>query len=346
MLLHLLRAQAERGRLYALAFLEDGPLVGEAARLGHAVHMQAAGRLRDSIQFGRTVLALARWLRRVDVAAVLSWMPKAHLYASLAARLAGVAASWFQHGIPDGHWLDRWATRLPARSVLCCSRASQRAQDRLSPRRPSHVIYPAVRVDPLVAQQPPARARAALGLRPSEPLVGIVARLQRWKGVHVFVDAAARVAAVRADVRFLVVGAPHFSEPQYPGELQEQARRAGIASRIHFAGGQPDAAPWMAACDVVVHASVAPEPFGMVVCEAMALGRVAVASAAGGPLEIVAHGVNGMLFRPGDAEGLAYTILAALQEGPARASMQRAGQERAAQFTPQRLAEAVEARLQ
>ena len=57
--------------------------------------------------------------------------------------------------------------------------------------------------------------------------------------------------------------------------------------------------------DIVVHSSIAPEPFGRVVVEGMLAGRPMVASAAGGVLEIIQHGKTGWLYEPGNAVALA-----------------------------------------
>ena len=60
--------------------------------------------------------------------------------------------------------------------------------------------------------------------------------------------------------------------------------------------------------DVVVHASVRPEPFGMVIIEAMAMGKPVVATEGGGPSEIITHGKSGILVPRGDSESLASAI--------------------------------------
>jgi len=77
----------------------------------------------------------------------------------------------------------------------------------------------------------------------------------------------------------------------------------------------------MADLDVVVHASVQPEPFGTVVAEAMAMERGVVAARAGGPAEYVDHGTTGFLATPGDPEELASAITALLINPDLRAAM-------------------------
>jgi glycosyltransferase involved in cell wall biosynthesis len=97
----------------------------------------------------------------------------------------------------------------------------------------------------------------------------------------------------------------------------------------------------MRAADAVLHASIRPEPFGLVVVEAMALGRAVVASRLGGPSEIVSEG-TGLLFDPSRPEELSF-LLAQLHEQPAlRARLGAAGRERARTFDVSRTVEGVE----
>ncbi len=64
----------------------------------------------------------------------------------------------------------------------------------------------------------------------------------------------------------------------------------------------------MAACDLIAHTSVAPEPFGRVIIEAMLCQTPVVAAAAGGAVELIVHGKTGWLTSPGDAQALATII--------------------------------------
>jgi glycosyltransferase involved in cell wall biosynthesis len=86
-----------------------------------------------------------------------------------------------------------------------------------------------------------------------------------------------------------------------------------------FLGHRRDVNALMNACDAVVHASVESEPWGLVVAEGMAAGRVVIASAAGGPLEMIENRRNGLLVPPGDA----FVLAAALEEVLARPAWRR-----------------------
>ena len=153
-------------------------------------------------------------------------------------------------------------------------------------------------------------ARAELGLAGAK-VVGAFGRLARWKGQHVLIEAIARLD----DVHAMIVGAPLFGEDEYAASLRRCAERLGLANRVHFLGFRTDVARLMKASDIIAHTSVAAEPFGRVVVEAMLAGTPVIATDAGGAREIVEDGRTGRLVPRGDADALAKTI-GALLAGP------------------------------
>jgi 2-polyprenyl-3-methyl-5-hydroxy-6-metoxy-1,4-benzoquinol methylase len=112
----------------------------------------------------------------------------------------------------------------------------------------------------------------------------------------------------------------------------------GIADRVHFAGHQADVYPWFDALDVVVHASHG-EPFGLVLVEAMALGKPLIATAAGGPMEIIEEGISGLLVPPRDPERLAAAINHVLDDADLATALGHHAAERAKEFSEARMAE-------
>ncbi len=147
-----------------------------------------------------------------------------------------------------------------------------------------------------------------------EPRVVWCGRLQPWKGAHVFLRAARRVRDRHSRVKFVIVGDALFGlDAGYPAQLRADARAYGLDGSIEFAGHVDDARAWLAAAAVVVHCSVKPEPFGLVVAEAMMQGRPVVAFARGGPAEMLQDG-SGLAVPPDDEEALAQGILRLLQE--------------------------------
>ena len=301
--------QTPNARLHVI-FLEEGPLVAESRGLGVETRVIRAGHLRELARMGATVARIAAQIRRWRGHVALGWMTKAHLYSGPAAKLAGVPALWFQMGLPEPQSrLDQVATRLPAQGILCCSDYVAQAQAQMRPARATRAVPLCVelpRFDP-DALRPPAEMRQTLGLPPDGPLIGIVGRLQRWKGIHTLIAALPLLLQSRPDARVVVVGGKHDLEPDYPALLEAQIAADGLQQRVLMAGAQTHIPEWMQAMDVVIHASDR-EPFGIVVLEAMALGKPLVAGAEGGPREIITDGVNGLLASYGDAPALAQAI--------------------------------------
>jgi glycosyltransferase involved in cell wall biosynthesis len=107
---------------------------------------------------------------------------------------------------------------------------------------------------------------------------------------------------------------------------------------VGFIPFQQDAAPVYRALDVVVHASTRPEPFGLVIAEAMASGRPVIAVRAGGAVEIISPEQDALGVRPDDPEELAAAILRLAQDADLRARLAtQARQTAEARFPRKRL---------
>jgi hypothetical protein len=342
MLRQLLRHGRDAGVTWRVVYLRDGPMVAETRELGIEAEVIDAGRFRAIVKRFRAVKRVAAIAREWRADLIVGWMVAGQLTAGAAGAISGVPVVWYQVGTPRPDWLDRAATALPAIGVLVLSREGAAAQARLSPSRPTRLVYPGVALDAFNPDtlRSPSALRQALALPSHGPIVGIVARLQRWKGVHVFVDAIAEVLRSFPDLTAVVVGGAHETEPGYGEELAARARQLHIDARIRFVGFQSNIPEWMQAMDVVVHASDR-EPFGIVVIEAMALGKPVIAGSGGGPAEIITDGVDGLLTPFGDAPALAAAITHVLADPPLAARLGIAARRRAGEFDDRRYAQHV-----
>ncbi|MDG4829855.1 glycosyltransferase family 4 protein [Solwaraspora sp. WMMD1047] len=138
---------------------------------------------------------------------------------------------------------------------------------------------------------------------PTVRAIGMLGRLQRWKGQHVFLDAFARSLADTGVPGYLA-GAALFGEEGYAAELRAQATRLGIADRVTFLGHVDDVAGFLDRIDVLVHASTRPEPLGQTVLQGLAHGLPVVATEGGGPGEWLRSGENGLLVPANDPAAL------------------------------------------
>ncbi|MEO0013945.1 MAG: hypothetical protein RLZZ535_2334 [Cyanobacteriota bacterium] len=132
------------------------------------------------------------------------------------------------------------------------------------------------------------------------PLVGLFSRLSYWKGQHVLLEAIKHLSKVQV----ILVGTALFGEQEYVCELKALAEIPELEGRVHWLGFRDDIPTLMKACDIIVHTSTEPEPFGRVIVEGQLARKPVVASAAGGALELIKDGVTGYLFPPGDAIAL------------------------------------------
>ncbi len=158
-----------------------------------------------------------------------------------------------------------------------------------------------------------AAARRAVGLPARGPVVGFVGSLYRYEGIDLLVDAAAMLARAHPSLSFAVVGGG-LEE----GALRARVAAAGLGARFAMAGRVDNALVegHYAAMDVLAYPRRAMRLTELVTplkpLEAMAMGRIVLASDVGGHRELVAHGRTGFLFPAGDAGALAAAIAQAL----------------------------------
>lgn len=141
------------------------------------------------------------------------------------------------------------------------------------------------------------------------PVVMLPARVTQWKGHGLLVDALALLE--RGSFHCLMVGEDR-GRHSVKATLEPRIARLGLTPHVHFVGRNDDMPAAYKLADVVVSASLDPEPFGRVMIEAQAMGRPIVATDHGGARETVLPGETGWLVKPGDPAALADGIRAAL----------------------------------
>lgn len=188
-------------------------------------------------------------------------------------------------------------------------------------------------------RRPRAEVRRELGIPDDALMVAMVGNVRRWKGQHVVLSALAGLAAAeRERLRVAFVGAVSRMDPDdaaFAAELRETVAREGLEGCTQFTGARRDVPDLMTAADVVLHASVTPEPGGIVVLEGMALGRAVVAASRGGHTEYLTP-ESGVMFDT-DQPGQLTAILRGFLEEPGRCvRMGRAAAERVTAFSMER----------
>lgn len=335
----LIRLLPKHGWEPVVVLLEPGPFEGWIGDAGCDVHVLAPHRTRELHRTFSTIRMLTAQIGSSGASVVFSNGSKGHVFGGLAALLARRPAVFWQHGVPSGSIIDRVAARVPAAAIVAGSEVSARAQRVLSGSTPVVKIEPGVDLAALAARSGAgAHHRTSLGWTVNESVVGIVGRLQPWKGQRTFLEAAQLLARSHPRTRFLVIGASTAADHKYEAALHQLvAADKTLAGRVRFFDEQESIYGWMDAMDVVVHCSYE-EPFGIVLLEAMALGKPLVAAASGGPLEIVQEGTSGLLVPPGDPAALAVAVAHLLDEPDLAEKLSRGALRRVCAFDERRSA--------
>jgi glycosyltransferase involved in cell wall biosynthesis len=323
MLQAVLDGAQEEGHRIELVFFGPGSWPTALAEAGFRVEVLAAGRLREAHRWAATVFRIARMARRRRPDVILNWAAKTQLYGAPAAVLAGMGdrVVWWQQAIPPRRgWLDICATLLPAAAIGCYSGASARAQAELFPSRRTFVVGAGAPV-------PADRVSAALELPADIPIVGLVGRLQPWKGQDRLLQAQLLLRERGVRMHTVIVGGDAWGlSSEYAASLPVLVSDLGLTGEVTLTGQVPDAGPYIEQMDVLVNASD-PEPFGIVLLEGMARGVAVVAVDSGGPAEFIEQGRTGVLASSGEPQALADALEPLLASPGERQAIATAGRE-------------------
>jgi len=163
--------------------------------------------------------------------------------------------------------------------------------------------------------------RRKLDIRTENILVGVVGRISYRKGQKLFLTAMDQALQVLPQLRGVIVGDPITGEENWLEKLAAHASELGIADKVHFIPFCKDIPQLMRALDILVSPSILPESLGLTILEAMASERPVIASAHGGPLQIIKSGETGFLFPPSNPTALADTIVQLAQSSTLRKSV-------------------------
>ena len=323
----------------------DPPLRGALEDAGVEVHIvpmrriSRSHRLLDWVGYALawpiTVGRLARLFRRLDVDVVHT----------------NSFHSWYG-------WAAAALTRRPhlwhGREIVVQSRAALRVERFLIPRFSKRVLSMSQAiadqlegVDVTVVHETadpsefhPEQAgnfRPRVGIRDDVLLVGAAGRIDSWKGLEVLLAAFRRVRAVREDVELVVAGGPVGGKEDLYERLAAEARQI---PGTHWVGPRDDIGDLLADLDVFVLPSTEPEPYGLVLVEALMSGARVVATDAGGPPEILedAEPRSGQLVPVRDPAAMAEGILTELAAVPHTSTTLRAARHPRRAPEPERFA--------
>ena len=160
-------------------------------------------------------------------------------------------------------------------------------------------------VEPVKRLSPEACAafRARYGVAHTDFVMGIVARIEDYKGHTDILEAMARLLPEEPRLKLLVAGTGSYEE-----QVKRRTAELGLTNRVVFLGFQSDVAPVLSVLDVQVNASWGTEASSMAMLEGFSMGVPVIASDYGGNPYQVSDGVSGLLYKTRDVEALAERI--------------------------------------
>ena len=112
--------------------------------------------------------------------------------------------------------------------------------------------------------------------------IGMLGMLQRWKGQHVFVEALHHLSSRQVGFRAFIAGTEPFGARGYEQLLRDMVQRYRLENDVRFLGFVANPFEFLRRMDIVVHASIEPEPLARVAPEAMLSGAAVIATDGGG----------------------------------------------------------------
>ncbi|HFD31636.1 MAG TPA: glycosyltransferase family 1 protein [Gammaproteobacteria bacterium] len=263
--------------------------------------------IRQSLKYRKYIIK-----NKIDLVHLNNTILRNHNW-MLAARLSGIKCVTHERGVNNYFpYLARFFARH-IDAIICISGA---VEDNLKNRGMDSgqlvKIFNGIDPDCVIVEKEKNEILDKYNIPHSSPVIGIVGNIRGWKGQEIVVRAISIIKLKYPEIRCFIVGDYSENERDYYEHLQSIIDKLNIVENVIFTGYQSNVASFMNAMEIVIHASILPEPFGRVLIEAMALSKALVGSNEGAVPEIIVEGKTGLMFDVGDYKGLADIVISLL----------------------------------
>lgn len=168
------------------------------------------------------------------------------------------------------------------------------------------VVYEPIDIKKFSKYQNADPIKQQFSIKKDDFLISNIGRITPWKGQHYFLQAMEDIVKQYPNTKILIVGEPGNTkkDKEYFSLLQSMTQKKPLNEQVFLTGKREDIAEIMSLSDIVVHSASEPEPFGLVIAEAMATGTPVIATQGGGPIEIIENGITGLLVPMKSASGI------------------------------------------
>lgn len=312
---------------------EDGPLVNELKKINVEVHIIRLGILRRKYfnipgLFNRlSVLYKARksldLLIRQKRPALIYSNTTGVLIGALIAWEKGLRHIWHVHEIITrpaaftrviGYLLNKFSDK-----VIVVSDSVQRHWQQTVNTSKIVRIYNGIDIFPFSIAS--STLRTELEIPEDTLLIGMIGRVNHWKGQGYFLEIAKILSNKYPSVRFIIAGDAFPGYEHLVVELNGKIKALDLKSKVCYLGYRTDIVNILNALDIFILPSIQPDPFPTVILEAMSAGKVVIATNHGGAPEMIRDGESGLIIPVTDAITAADTIGLVLENAGLRKEM-------------------------
>lgn len=247
---------------------------------------QVAKMCRKPLKNGKSRIFHARRVDEMIQALLLKYLFRAKfkiVFSSAAQRSRSASTNWLTN-------------KMDAVLAMCQSSADCLAK------KPDAIIYHGINNDIYLPAVDKSKAWQSLGF-PGKYGIGILGRVRKQKGVHLFVKACIDTLHQHPDYTAVIVGTISESNQAFVKELKEKVNQANLSDRIIFTGEQPfENIPKIFSALSLVSALSDNEGFGLTIPEAMSCEAAVLATQAGAWPEIIRNEIDGFVVPVGDQE--------------------------------------------
>lgn len=329
-LLTTVRMLKEKDEKLQVVLSEEGPLADAVREEGIVVHIIRLGILRRKYfnvpglfnrftilkQAFRELVALAK---RENVTHIYS-NTSAVLIGAFVAKELNVYHTWHIHEIiTHPKWFASLIGKIVNRYsdlVLVVSEAVKEHWDQYISSYKLEVIHNGIDYAPYLSAE--GNFNKNLPIQPDTLLIGMIGRINAWKGQPYFLDIASKISDSYPQVHFVIVGDVFPGDEHLEAEMYQKISSLKLTEKVSVFGFRNDIADILAALDIFILPSIQPDPLPTVVLEAMASAKPVVATAHGGACEMVADGITGILIPWDDAKKSAKKVVPLLTDKPLR----------------------------
>lgn len=305
----LLQSQRHKSEAFENHYLlfTTGPLYDQLKAMGASVHLlNSPAKISKATDRKRVADKIKQLINQFNIDLVHSTTARAALFSAKICKQMQTPHVWFQHGLSFG-WQERLASILPHNGLIVNSHYTGKAQRHIE--NPFRFLiprpYPIEKILLGTSQVQWSEAEisneknqwlAQCQCDPKSRLIAMLCKVEERKGVHVLLEALKQLADQDnlPPYQCIIFGKTDSNNP-YVDLLKKKIRDNNLP--VHFAGYTKNPSLALACCDIYVNASIRPEAFGVAIIEAMMVGTVPIAPSEGGPVEIINHGKNGLIFQ-------------------------------------------------